>query len=159
MTNTNNFAQIIRPAGSRKFGRKRHGMTLVEVMIAMFIMTLILASSMAAMMRTYPALDTARNVTVAGQMMQDEMERLRLMNWTTLNAVANGPVTIDSRFSSNPAVASRFTVDRTIAAVSTNMRQITITVSWTGNDGRAHSRSYQALYGKDGIYDFITSNS
>jgi Tfp pilus assembly protein PilV len=134
-------------------------MTLVEVMIAMFILTLVFASSAAAMLRTFPALDTARSVTVAGQMMQDEMERLRLMNWTTLNAVANGPVTIDSRFSSNPAIASRFTVNRTITAVSTNMRQITITVSWTGNDGRTRSRSYESLYGKDGIYDFITSNS
>lgn len=132
-------------------------MTLVEVVLALFVVAFVLSSSIAAMMRAYPALDSARNVTIAGQMMQDELERLRLMDWTTLGTVPNGAATIDSSFTAHHAIGTRFQMERTIDSISSKMRRIKLTVSWTGYDGRNLSRSYEARYAKDGIYDFYYS--
>jgi prepilin-type N-terminal cleavage/methylation domain-containing protein len=138
----------------------QRGFTIVEVMMAAAVMALAIATSIAAMQRGFLSLDTARKLTTAGQIMQCEMEKMRMVKWSEINAYPTtlDPMPLDSIFTSDPAVASNFTLRRDIAVVPTTtgvgMKQITFTVSWKSYDGRVQSRNYTSYYGENGLYDY-----
>ena len=103
-------------------------------------------------------------VTLAAQIMQSEMENIRLLNWAQLTALpASETVDIASIVSSGSSstldatlnnIISKFTCERTITTPKTDMREVTLTISWNGQDGRGHSNSYVTRYCKNGLYDF-----
>jgi hypothetical protein len=95
----------------------------------------------------------------------------------SIGTLANGYVPAVDAYSGNvttwphgpyPALASysdpvsrgmvlRFTVTRNITDVttlSTTMKQISLTATWTGIDGRTHSLTYSSYYCKDGLHDY-----
>jgi hypothetical protein len=135
--------------------------TIAEVMMAAGVMAFAITTSITTMQRAFLALDTSRNLTIAGQIMVSEMERIRMMGWSDVSAwTLDTPatVTLDTIFTSNPQVGSRFTLTRTVTvpdASNTNIRQITLTMTWTGYDGRQLSRSYTTHYARYGIHDYL----
>ena len=80
---------------------------------------------------------TARRQTLANQIITQEVEKLRLSNWTTVSglATASTSITIDSRFSNAIAgcglTSSDISLSRTAADVTTDLREITFTLTWT----------------------------
>ncbi|OIQ95012.1 hypothetical protein GALL_230260 [mine drainage metagenome] len=126
--------------------------------MASFVLALGIATSIVAMQWGFRSLDLARGTTLASQIMQSEIERLRLMNWSTLNALP-ATETFDGAtyFSTAPGIAGKFTVTRTITpdpARSTSVDFITVSVTWKTYDGRSHTRSFKTEYMKDGLYDY-----
>jgi type II secretory pathway pseudopilin PulG len=149
--------------------RARHfpdrAFTLFEVMLAAFLLAMVIASSLTVVQIGMRAVDTARNMTLANQVCQSAIEVLRLQNWAQISALpAVATVSIPSVISSGSSTSldatlnsftGLFTCTRTVSDPKTNMRVITITVTWTGNDGRPHSVSTQARYAKNGLNDYI----
>lgn len=138
--------------------RAQAGFTIVEVAMASFIMAFGIATSIIAMQSGYKSIDLARGSTLAAQILQSEMERLRMMSWTSINALPSTS-TFDgaSYFSSNPDVVGKYTITRTVTADSTRpteVKNITVQVRWQTYDLRWHQRSFQALYAKNGLYDY-----
>jgi Tfp pilus assembly protein PilV len=141
------------------------GFGILEVMVSATILILVIATSLTVLQTGMRAVDTARNMTLAGQISQSALEALRLLNWQQISALATyAPVTASEVISSGSStaldtalnsVAGRFTCTRTVTDPKANMRLITITVSWRGNDGRAHSITSQARYAKNGLNDYI----
>ena len=104
------------------------------------------------------SLDMARNLTLSSQVLQSEMERLRLMDWADINALT-GSATVDlsSVFTDDAALTARFTLVRRVSDVAGKvgeMKNIQLVCSWTGVDGRAISRQFNTYYAKNGLYDF-----
>lgn len=134
--------------------RPRHrAFTLVEVMVASTVLIFGIVTAVTTSQRGLQALDTARNLTAATQIMQSEMERIRLLNWTQLQALQQaGDNTV-----STAAVAgtARFTCTRAISDVKTDMKQITVTAVWRGYDGREHTARLITRYGKSGLNDYF----
>jgi len=107
-------------------------------------------------------LDTAHKQTIAAQVIHGQIDYLRGQDWSVVSALGNVTnVAVDGGnsngfvFGSNiPSMATGFTVSRTVTAVSsrTDMKQITLTVQWTGNTGRTHSRTGSAYFAKNGLY-------
>lgn len=126
--------------------------------MASFVLAFAIGSSLAVMMQGFKTLDVARNITLASQIAQSEIERLRLLNWSGINALpASAPVDVQTSFSAEGNYASRFTVTRVVSDVAGRvgeMKDITIVVSWRGTDGLVRERTYHMRYGKDGLYDF-----
>src|ERR1044072_6999115 len=91
--------------------RGKDGFTLVEVAMAVIVLAMALTTSIAAMQRAFLQLDTARNLEVAANILQSEMEKQRLMTWAEVNNTSYTPV-IDSSFARNPAIGGRFTLSR-----------------------------------------------
>lgn len=136
--------------------------------MATFVMAFGIATSIIALQTGYRAIDVARDQTLASQIMQSEIERLRLWPWskntpasvidsiTELPASENVPLA--ATFASNAAVASKFTVTRTVstdpADPTRNVRYITIAVTWKSYDGRSHTRNFTTMYAKEGLYDY-----
>lgn len=160
-----------RPAfRSRLAAGRRHaqrGFTILEVAIAGFVMAFGIATSIVAMQTGFKALDVARDTTLAAQILQSEIERLRLLPWnntstTAIDSICELPATatvpLASMFTASPELASRFTVTRTVAPDSarpSDVRYITVEVQWNSYDGRPHSRSFTTMYAKNGLYDYF----
>ena len=130
--------------------------TIAEVAMAVIILAFALTTSITVMQRAYLHLDTARNLEIASNILQCELEKERLFSWAAVSNAAYAP-TMDASFAGNPAVASRFTLSRTLATLanrSSQMVQITLTVTWRNYDGRSLSRSYTTYYTQGGLYAY-----
>lgn len=124
--------------------------------MAVIILALALTTSLTAMQRAFLQFDTARNLEIAANILQCEMEKERLLSWTQVNDDTYEPV-IDPSFARNPAIGGRFTLSRTVAAVaghSAQVLQITLTVRWRGYDGRSLTRSYTTNYTQGGLHEY-----
>ncbi len=160
----------VRSLDSLARGRRflRRGFTILEVAMGAMVMLLAVSTSIMVLQRGYQSLDDARNTTLATQVLQSLMEDLRLNNWTQVTALqaasnngTSGNVAIDSSFTGYSTTAanmlSDFVCTRTIADVSgqTNMKLLTLAVTWVGYNGSSHSLSFSSYYGKNGLYDYF----
>src|SRR6185436_2204321 len=98
-------------------------------MVAAIVMAFAITTSITTMQRAFLALDTSRNLTIAGQIMVSEMERIRMLNWDEVSVPTLGQtnaVTLDAVFTSNAQIGSRFSMTRTDSTPGsdTNIRQI-----------------------------------
>lgn len=137
--------------------RRRAAFTIPEVAFAVLVMALAITTALAAMQRAFLELDTARNLQIAGQLMQSQIEKERLMSWGQVSDPAYRPA-MDAAFMREPAVASRFTLARAVAALperSGQMVQVTLTVTWRTYDGRSVSRSYVTYFCQGGLNQHI----
>lgn len=145
----------------RAAARGKAAFTIVEVMLAAAVMALAISTSIPVMQRAFLSLDTARNITIAGQIMQSEMEKMRLRDWSVISAypTTQTQLTLDPAFSSNSFIGNRFRLYRIATDITTStsigMREIKLTCTWTSYDGRTISRSYECAYGQNGLYDFF----
>jgi Tfp pilus assembly protein PilV len=151
--------------------RRTRGFTILEVAMAGFVLTLAIAGSITTLQMGYRAIDNARYTTLAGQILQSQMEKLRLLTWTQLTNATTGPVAYTTFTpdisSTTTAQLNRFTTTtggagtcaQTITAApapfDTTMKDITLTATWTSIDGKSHSLSYTTRYGQNGISDFF----
>ena len=155
------------PASARAF-------TIMEVMMATFVLALGIVTCITALQYGMRQVDTARNMTLAGQIMQSEMEVLRLQNWAQISALETAqaspttPTTIDPATTITSgtsttldarltAIANRFVCTRLVESISgkADMKIVTLRVSWSGVDGRAHDLVFQTRYAKNGLSDYF----
>lgn len=103
----------------------------------------------------FQAVDTARNYTYAAQLMQTELERLRLQSWDQVQSLQDsGNRTVP--VATVPGTASAaFTCTRDIRDLKPDMKEVTLTSTWRGYDGRTHTTSFITRYGRTGLYDYF----
>lgn len=145
------------PARLRRFATAR-AFTILETMMATFVMALGISTSILAMQQGYKFLDTARGTTLASQIIQSEVERLRMMSWATITALP-ATATFDGAtyFSSSSSLTGDYSMTRTVALDSTrssDVALITVSVTWKTYDGRPQTRRFQCKYMKNGLYDY-----
>jgi hypothetical protein len=134
-------------------------------MMAAGVMVLGISTSIIVLQRGMQAIDTARYTTLAGQILQSQMEKLRLLTWAQLVAApppgGTGPgstFTTDISSSVSGQLANFTSLTQTIADAPspfTDMKDITLTATWRGSDGRTHSLKYMTRYARNGISDFF----
>lgn len=129
------------------------GYTLMEVMIATFLVVIIFAGGFGALLQGNKLIEISRDETRASQVLQSEIEELRAYNWDALIAL-NAESKYSPQASFTDAYATRYTVKRTIATRSSTQKRVTIQVFWTDNGGTEHMREYITLVTKEGLYDF-----
>lgn len=141
--------------------------------MATFVLALGIATSLTALQYGMRQVDTARSMTLAGQIMQSEMEILRLQNWSQIVALQTAQASPTTPTAIDPAttitsgtsttldatlttIANRFVCTRLIEDTSkTEMKLITLAVSWNGIDGRAHNLRFQTRYARNGLSDYL----
>lgn len=129
----------------------RRAFTIVEVMVAAAILALGLAGVITTSQQGIQALDTARRLSAASQLMQSEMERLRLMSWAQLQALQDSGQTAVAL----ERAADRYSCQREIRDVKVNMKEITLVAQWKGFDGRPHTARLITRYGRTGLNDYF----
>lgn len=156
-----------RPHSASWRRRLHRGFTIIEVMMASIVMVLGITTSLLVLDTGMHAVDTARNMTLAAQIMQSEMEILRLQNWAQIRALPekqqiDTSTTITSGTSTAlddtlNGIASRFTCVRLVTDISgrSDIKRIVLVTSWQGIDGRTHTVSYETRYAKNGLADYF----
>ncbi len=145
-----------RPISARRPPLPRsRAFTIVEVMIAAIVLTLAITTSITTLQGGFQAVDLARSYTYASQVMQSEVERLRLKNWTQLQALQEAGVGTVTPAAVQGTARTAFTCTRTIRDLKPDMKEITLVSEWRGYDGRAHSLRFVTRYGKTGLYDYF----
>jgi Tfp pilus assembly protein PilV len=149
------------PTPHRRTRRPLAGFTLAEVMMAAGVMAFAISGSIVVIQSGVKAIDNARNTTLASQIIQSEMERIRLLNWSDVDSLgARTNIVLTTIFppgTTTTTMNSRFAATRTCtdtAGKVGEMKDITITVTWTGVDGKTHTRTTTGNYCKNGLYDY-----
>lgn len=134
--------------------RKNDGFTLVEVIVASLVLGLVFISSIATLTYGFKLLESARFNTLASQVIQSEIETLRLNNWTQLSTLPSSQsITISSDMAN--AGFNRFSGWRIVTPVRTGKTKlIVVGVQWTATSGQVHSRRYTTYMSKDGLNDY-----
>ncbi len=125
----------------------------------MTVLVLVFASTVSALTISFHVVEDSRMDTLASQVLQSEMETIRLKNWSELGELPSGAFTINS--SLEDASFHRFTCERTISTIPDTdgkMKQVLLTVSWTGNDGHPRTRRYFTYIGEGGLNDYFYSH-
>ena len=123
------------------------GFAILEVAMATFVLAFGIATAIVAMQAGFRHLDLARGTTLAAQIIQSEMERIRMMSWTGVSAIP-ATETFDgaTNFSSTSRIVGRYSVTRTLTADTarpTEVMNISIAVTWRTYDGRPHTPQFQ----------------
>lgn len=136
-------------------------------MMAATVMLLAIVTSLTTLQFGMRSVDTARSMTLASQIMQSEMEILRLQNWAQIialdgtneinasNSITTGSATTLDATLTN--IASAFRCYRTVESISgrANIRRIALRITWRGVDGRPHQLSYESRYARNGLSDYF----
>lgn len=141
-------------SGDSSFDRN-HGFSLVEVMVASFVLVLGITTAITTLQQGFKAVDTARNYSYSAQLMQSEMERLRLKNWSQIQDLQDAGTTTVSTDDTASAARTVFTCKRVITDVKADMKEITLISNWQGYDGRPHTARFITRYSKSGLYDYL----
>ena len=132
--------------------------------MAAAILALALVGMIQAVVSGSEMLDVSRKQTIAMQVIHGQLEQMRLRNWTqistmgssdTVSVGAGDNAASDKMFffgAQLPVVAKGFTCTRTITTVRTDLKQVTIVVTWTGSTGRTYSRKGSTYVAKNGLY-------
>ncbi len=141
--------------------RSARGVTLAEVVMATLFMALVLTTSVTTLQRAFISLQNARDLNIVSQMLQSEMEKMRLSDWGTVSSLPGTAtqVPLDAAFTANTFVGNRFTLSRTVADPKADTRMITLRINWVGADKRALSRNLSLRYSRNGLYDYFYSQT
>ncbi len=127
-----------RPAGSvRAPGAGRPaGFTIVEVMMAAVILVVGFLGMIQAITIGSEMLATAQRQTLAGQILDHEIGKLRLDPWSTISALSDSAATAytSDQTAINTAITSSgvvFRLEVDVTDLTTDLREITLTVTWT----------------------------
>ena len=139
--------------------RRAAGFTIGEVLAALAILTFVFISSISALSVGFKMLEEARASTLASQILQSQIENIRVRSWAEVEAMAADPsyrtfpIEIDSSLAHFPKFECACDF-HPVSGYESVMKQVMITVAWTTQDGRSRTRRYTTLVAKDGISDF-----
>jgi prepilin-type N-terminal cleavage/methylation domain-containing protein len=142
------------------------GFTLVEVMMAATILVVGFIGLIQAVKVSSTMMDTARRQTLAAQILNHEIEKLRFYTWPQIQSLANaGPAPYsDPQF--NTAIAASgatFSLARTLTNPdpAAGLREVKFTLTWIVKTSRhdssgalltfTYTRSNSAYFGKYGL--------
>jgi type II secretory pathway pseudopilin PulG len=156
------------PKRERSRVSSRAGFTILEVTLAAFVLLFAISSALYVMQAGFRALDLARTTTVVSQLLQSEIETVRLMNWGDVSKMEpDNPVHVAWAYEGSVKLPQSLQLTRTVRAVPTptgselpiepDVRQIVVAASWITADGRSHLRSTSTQYGKNGLNDYYAS--
>jgi prepilin-type N-terminal cleavage/methylation domain-containing protein len=144
--------------------RHARAFTLIEVMMAALILVVGYIGMIEAVTTSSTIMDHARRQTLATQIINHELEKLRFYSWSQIQALtATSPTpAIDSQFTTAVAASgATFTLTRAVADPVTNIREVSYTVQWVVTTSRlkpdgslftlTYTRSSSAWYGKYGL--------
>lgn len=157
-----------RRAGLPRRRRSRAAFTLVEVMMAFVILIAGICGGLTTLQSGFKAIDSARCSTLAAQIMQSQIERLRLHNWDNVTSTdattgffGEREIPVNALVPVSAAdIAGRFTLRQSVqlpADGRTDIVDVTLNVSWTGLGNISHTRSFVTRYAKNGLYDYYFS--
>jgi hypothetical protein len=127
-------------------------MSLVEVVIATAVLMVGLAGVSIALLTGLHLAETGRSSMLGSQVLQSEMETLRLLNWVEISALpAQAPVPISQDYAN---ISRNFSSSRTVRTVNDALKEVTVQIDWECRSGHRHTRAYRTYFAKEGLNDY-----
>ncbi len=145
------------------WGKGRRAFTVLEVLMASSVLSMALSSAVIVLQSGFRSLDTARLSTAASQMIQSEMERIRLLNWDSVSALPSSEVVdMSSIHSAETIEGDRITLTRTVSNVpgfGNEIKEISVTANWSAIDGHPVTRVFRMRYARNGLFDYYYNHA
>jgi prepilin-type N-terminal cleavage/methylation domain-containing protein len=143
-----------------------HGMTLVEVMVAMTVLAMAFAGIFAIFKQSLMLVESSRDYTRVTQILQSEIERMRSMNWADITEFqaqsiddikilpASSGFAPDTTFTS--AFGERYSFFRIVVQPvgSPNSREVYFVAQWKDGWGKEQRLMYRTLFARNGLNDY-----
>lgn len=127
--------------------------SLVEVMTATCVLMLGLGGTVMTVKSSLETISHSRHLGVASQVMQSEIERLRLRSWPQLQAIQDSG---DQTVAVPPlADSANLICTRQIRDLRDGLKEIVIEARWGGARERAHSARLVTRYARNGLNDYF----
>ncbi len=143
--------------GDRPRGCGKGGFSLVEMMVAMLVLGLVLTAAFSTVAQALKAVEISRDYARVAQILQSEMEDLRTMNWTQLEAEQAGTtwyVPIDLTTEFNEAFGARYKAYRWIRDLHSDQKEARVKVVWQDANGNTRIKRTVAWFTKNGLHDY-----
>lgn len=154
--------------------RRQAGFSLMEIIIALFVMAIIYCALFVGVSTNFRLLQTVREDVRATQIIVSRIERLRLCAWnndqlfnTTIVPTnftdyfyplgLNGSTNTGTRYSGSMSISQSPTITPG-ATYYTNMALVTVTITWTNgprNSLVAHTRSMSTYVSRFGMQNYV----
>jgi len=133
----------------------RAGMTLLEVMLAMSILTLLFGAALASVIQVTKIVDTARSRTRAVAILNQRMEEMRALTFTQLKSrLADTGFTAGTERASSLTATQEFRWNRTPQGaaedVSDTLLKVAVSIEWEQLGRTSAIRAY-SYFAKDGV--------
>lgn len=132
-------------------------MTIIEVVISTVVLLLAIMGSIVALQAGFRDMELARDTAAATQVMQNEAERLRLLNWNAISSLpSEQEVDLSTTMTGKSLLFGRLRLLRFVSDVDgfENMKEIRLEARWTSANGQPHDRSLILRYSKGGVHDY-----
>lgn len=136
--------------------RPRNGFTLVEVIVAMTLLTMVVGGGVAALIQGNRMIEDARDMTRITQILQSEIEELRTMNWSDLNDIKGyTPLPLQGKFAA--AFKDRYTVYRLVYDdyYNTEQKRVYVVANWKDSRGNSQYDYIYTRFTKGGLNDYF----
>ncbi|TVR45800.1 MAG: type II secretion system protein, partial [Puniceicoccaceae bacterium] len=121
--------------------RSQAGFTIMEVVIATSVVAMLFASVVMSLGISFRFLDNARLSTLASQVLQSEVETMRLLSWDQIIQLdEEADLAIEQGLAD--AAFERFSGTRRIIHDHDHRITLEVEVRWEGINGREHERRY-----------------
>ena len=129
------------------------GFTLVEVIVAMTIFTLVIAGGLVGVSRGFDLIGLSRHHTRVSQILQSEFERLRTLSWVEFQELPQqAEVDIQTEFSTSAYDA--YAVVREIIVEESDLARVELSVTYTNQNQRVVTVKSQTFFTKGGVNDY-----
>jgi len=128
---------------------------LIEVIIAILVLGAVVATTIMAMRTGFSMIQLARDNTMASQILQSEMENLRLMRWQHLSQLeAEEEFQVGDDF--DPSLAERYRATRRVIEIEgrDEILEVELAIEWTALSGAEHRRVYRTTFTRYGLNDY-----
>lgn len=124
---------------------KRSGFTLVEAVAALFVLSAGLLGTLQMYDHAIEKMRAMREMAIAGEAVQNEIEFLRTIPFKALQDCENVPFHEVRSDLSKFVNASQALTIRPVSDPSLRLKEVTATLRWTGDNGRTMKRSATTL--------------
>ncbi len=131
--------------------------TLVEVIVAIFIMGITLASVAVTMQVGMVQYDNARSLGYVTEVLHNFAEEARRLNWTAIQTLpATSEMSLPDGFQVEQFNTERFEYTRSVADVDglSDIKSISFIAAWTSLKGGQRTKKLVVRYAKNGLYDY-----
>src|SRR6266404_6718472 len=130
---------------TRKLVNGKDGFTLLEAMTATLILGFVLASVLTVLSQCARYLTDIRRTARASQVLQQEMEYVRLLDWNALQSLTNQFT--DPSDSKHIYAGTIATSAYSSFGTTTTVEEVTLTVTWTNQVNRILTNTLTTLVG------------
>lgn len=149
----------------RKSSRRKHGYSLIEVLVGTAVLAIMFVSLYAGISSGFAVIKVARENLRATQILQEKMETIRLYTWDQVNTAGFVPPTFVEPFyansnDTNNTGSLNYTGQVTIASApvtesySNDLRTVTIKVKWVSG-GVDRTREMTTFVTRHGLQNYI----